>query len=253
MIKKLISGVITTLLIAGVTPVEASAQWRQNSDNSWSYIENGFQINYGWKQINGKWYYFKLNKMQKGWLNDGKWYYLGIDGAMKTGWIEDGEKKYYLNSDGSLETNTIVDGCYVDLNGVALPKEKQKVLLDNEYVKITFLGIIKMDNSKQVKIQVENKSNQYLLVQTRNVSVNGHMVEGLFSPNVEAGKSAISQIEFNNSDITNGFNNITGKFLTIANDYETLDEADFSIELAAENLDPSNSLILKPREEIELK
>lgn len=226
--KKLISSLLTALLVIGVVPVGASAEWRQNSDNSWSWLENGYN-SYGWKQVDGSWYYFKGGKMQTGWLNIGYWYYLGNDGVMKTGWINDGGTWYYLKSDGVLATDTVVDGYYVNAKGIMQPKENQKALLDNKYLKITYLGVNDTGYSKGLKVQVDNKSTQDLIVQTDKVSVNGYMAYGLFSPNITAGKSAISEIEFNNKDITNGFSNIEGKFKIITKNYTTLEEDDFSI------------------------
>lgn len=226
--NKLIASLLTTLLIVGVLPVGVSAEWKQNSDNTWSWTENGFD-SYGWKQINGSWYYFKLGKMQTGWINLGYYYYLGSDGAMKTGWINDSGKDYYLKPDGSLATDTVIDGCYVDSKGAKQPKENQKVLLDNKYVKITYLGVNNTGYSKGLKVQVDNKSTQDLIIQTDKVSINGYMAYGLFSPTITAGNSAISEIEFNDKDITNGFSNIEGKFKIITKDYKNLEEDDFSI------------------------
>jgi hypothetical protein len=226
--KKLIASILTTLLIVGTLPVGASAAWKQNSDNSWSWTEDGYN-SYGWKQIDGNWYYFKDAKMQTGWLNNGYYYYLGNDGSMKTGWVNDGGTWYYLKSDGVLATDTVVDGYYVNAKGVMQPKENQKVLLDNKYVKITYLLVNDTGYSKGIKVKVDNKSTQDLIVQTDKISVNGYMVYGMFSPNVTSGKSAISEIEFNNKDITNGFSNIEGNFLTISKDYKRLSEDNFSV------------------------
>jgi hypothetical protein len=227
--KKIISSLLTALLIIGAVPVEASAAWRQNSDNTWSWVENNWDSYYGWKQINGSWYYFR-DTMQTGWLNIGYTYYLGADGAMKTGWVNDGGNNYYLKADGTLATDTVVDGYYVDSKGIMQPKENQKVLLDNKYVKITYLGVDRSSSYfKKVSLQIENKSEQDLIIQTDDVSVDGYMVYGMFSPNVTAGKTAIDGIEFNSSNITTSFNSVEGKFKIISKNYKTLKEEKFSI------------------------
>lgn len=228
--NKLIASLLCGLLAIGVFPIGVSAEWIQNSDSSWSWTENGFN-SYGWKQINGSWYYFNNGKMQTGWLNVGYNYYLGNDGSMKTGWVSIDGAWYYFNTSGMLATDTVVDGYYVDSKGIMQPKEKQKVLLDNKYVKITYLGVDKNSNYfKKVSLQVENKSSQELIVQTDKVSIDDCMVYGMFSPDIMPGKIDTKGITFNSSSITTGFNSIQGEFKIIDKNYKTLDTEDFSIQ-----------------------
>lgn len=78
-LKKVIAiGIITTLVLA-LNSIGASASWRKNIDNTWSY-DNAIE----WKNIDGLWYYFNSNSvMQTGWLNDKEnWYYLQSNGSM---------------------------------------------------------------------------------------------------------------------------------------------------------------------------
>ena len=72
----------------------------------WMYKENG-KIVTGWKQIDGKWYYFEsTGVMQTGWKQvSGKWYYLHTDGAMRTDWKQIGGKWYYFHTDGAMRTD----------------------------------------------------------------------------------------------------------------------------------------------------
>ena len=227
--KKIISSILAALLTIGVVPVGASAAWRQNSDNSWSWVENNRDSHYGWEQINGSWYYFR-DTMQTGWLNIGYTYYLGTDGAMKTGWVSVDGAWYYLNNSGVLATDTVVDGYYVDSKGAMQPKENQKVLVDNKYVKITYLGVDKASSySKKASLQVENKSNQDLIIQTDDVSVDGVMKYALFSPTVSVGKIATDGIEFSSSTISTNFDSIEGKFIILSKDFKRLKEEEFSI------------------------
>lgn len=229
--NKLIASLLCGLLAIGVFPIGASAEWIQNSDNSWIWTENGFK-SFGWKQIDGKWYYFNNGRMQTGWLNIGYNYYMGNDGIMKTGWVSIDGAWYYFNTSGVLVTDTVVEGYYVDSKGVMQPKEKQKVLVDNKYVKITYLGADKNSSYfKKVSLQVENKSNQNLIIQTRNVSVDGKMIYGMYSPNITPGKIDTSGITFNGNDITTAFNQVEGKFAIITFNYKTLEEENFSIDL----------------------
>lgn len=54
------------------------------------------------------WYYLQSSgAMKTGWLLDGdKWYYMNLNGAMQTGWIIDNNSKYYLDKSGSMVTGT---------------------------------------------------------------------------------------------------------------------------------------------------
>lgn len=56
----------------------------------------------GWKNKNGKWYYYKSdNTKVTGWIKpDNNWYYLKNDATMATGWLKDNETWYYLNDSG---------------------------------------------------------------------------------------------------------------------------------------------------------
>ena len=113
-------------------------QWVQE-EAGWKYYANNKEVT-GWKQIEGKWYFFNaegvsqkwwvqdngtwyyLNgsgEMQTGWLQDnGTWYYLEASGAMKASqWFEVDGKWYYVDATGALAVNTTVDGYTVNANG----------------------------------------------------------------------------------------------------------------------------------------
>lgn len=52
----------------------------------------------GWKEEDGKKYYYTEGAPHIGWLQlDGKTYFLGMDGALRSGWIESDGKIYYLD------------------------------------------------------------------------------------------------------------------------------------------------------------
>ena len=127
-LKKLVSAVVVAVTITTLLPLGVSAQWRQNTDSTWSYIEENTMAN-GWKIISDTWYYFNSNgkmntgwicdngtwyynnnsgAMEKGWIKDnGTWYYLDITGAMKTGWIKENGKWYYLDSTGAMLVGSV--------------------------------------------------------------------------------------------------------------------------------------------------
>lgn len=87
--------------------------WQQFG-SEWVYVENGAMVK-AWKQIDGKWYFFKdTGLMAKGWIQDqsGAWYYLDYtNGHMMSGWQASGKVWYYLNpGNGIMQTNWITIG-----------------------------------------------------------------------------------------------------------------------------------------------
>lgn len=83
----------------------ARTEWVQG-ENGWHYFDNNKQAT-GWKQIDGKWYFFNAEGvMQKWWVKDGNtWYYLNGSGAMETGWLQDGGKWYFLEASGAMKAS----------------------------------------------------------------------------------------------------------------------------------------------------
>ena len=115
--------------------------WVKDAKGQWNYLvdEQGTKAT-GWKQIDGKWYFFNAEgAMQKWWVKVGNtWYYLNGSGEMQTGWLQDGGKWYFLEASGAmkasqwfqvkdkwyhvdgsgaLSVNTTVDGYTVNGNG----------------------------------------------------------------------------------------------------------------------------------------
>ncbi len=96
----------------------------------------------GWVQINGKWYFYAGGEKATGWMKQGEnrfyldeggilqhgktmiekaWYFFNEDGAMVTGWQEEGGKWYYFGPDGRMLKNQwIEDTYYVGLDGAML-------------------------------------------------------------------------------------------------------------------------------------
>lgn len=95
--------------------------WRQ-MDGKWYFFQADGHAKRGWFQDNGQWYYADENCVMKtGWvLADSKYYFLDQSGVMKTGWINPERNKwYYLYEDGSMAVTTKIDGEYkVDNKGV---------------------------------------------------------------------------------------------------------------------------------------
>ncbi|MFR8044153.1 MAG: hypothetical protein ACLU7E_18880 [Clostridium butyricum] len=79
--KKFISSLLSIMLVMGISPICASAEWRSNSHGWWYSKGNSWAI--GWEKIGDNWYYFnKDGYMLSNIIIDG--YVLGIDGV----WIE---------------------------------------------------------------------------------------------------------------------------------------------------------------------
>lgn len=132
-LKKLIAVAMTLVTVSAVSPVSASAAWKQDSYGWWNTEGNSYST--GWRSIDGAWYYFGSDGyMKTGWVKDGanwyymtesgamktgwvisygagygQWYYMGADGAMKTGWINDGGTWYFLKDSGAMATGWVLD------------------------------------------------------------------------------------------------------------------------------------------------
>lgn len=124
-LKQLIAIAIVGITLSTMYPIPVAAEWLQNSQNNWSWIENGEKAN-GWKQIDGIWYYFDDNgNMKTGWVQtpDSKWYFINSDGSMNTGWLQTPNGNWYnLGSDGAMKTGWIQEAngkwYFADASGV---------------------------------------------------------------------------------------------------------------------------------------
>ena len=85
--------------------------WKQNSDGSWNYFENGVQVKNQWVQSAGNWYFLKEDgTMATGWLlNSNTWYFLNPTGSMATGWVNDNGTWYYMDKSGAMKTGWLKD------------------------------------------------------------------------------------------------------------------------------------------------
>lgn len=104
---------LTLATITAVSPVAASAAWKQDAKGWWNTEGNSWSI--GWRQIDGTWYHFdETGYMSTGWVIDysagyGQWYFMDQSGAMKTGWMQDAGKWYFLQPSGAMKTGWIND------------------------------------------------------------------------------------------------------------------------------------------------
>jgi FOG: Glucan-binding domain (YG repeat) len=109
-LKKVIALAVAALTITALSPVGASAEWKQDSQGWWNTEGNSYSV--GWRSIDNNWYYFDSNGyMKTGWVADaGKWYYMQPSGSMKTGWINDGGTWYFAAPSGEMKTGWVNDG-----------------------------------------------------------------------------------------------------------------------------------------------
>ncbi|OOM80342.1 N-acetylmuramoyl-L-alanine amidase family protein [Clostridium sp. BL-8] len=109
-LRKVVAAATVAASVLALSPIGASAEWRQDSNGWWNTEGNSYSV--GWSSIGNTWYYFDADGyMKTGWVNDGgTWYYLESSGAMKTGWVKDGSTWYYLQSSGAMQTGWVKDG-----------------------------------------------------------------------------------------------------------------------------------------------
>lgn len=99
------------------------------------------------------------------------------------------------NANQNGETNVGVQELEKQESAQAEATIEELVLLDEKDVKI-IAKKLSYDSlfGPEIKVLIENNSTQNLTIQTRGSSVNGYMVETMFSPDVAAGKKANESI-----------------------------------------------------------
>ena len=96
-------------------------------------------------------------------------------------------------------------------------QETDKVIADNEYVKVTVIGYEEDDTwGYGAELFIENKSDANVMVAAEDVAVNGYMADPLFAQSVLPGKCAFGTMSW--SDESFSENNI-----------ETVEEIDFTL------------------------
>lgn len=110
-----------------------------NEHKTWFYAtDSGEFVKDGWKQIDGKWYYFNGIGMAENQqvVDNDKTYYVGSDGAMVTGWnkLEDGSWNYYDDTGAQAQDEwKQVDGKWYYFNGATMAENQQVVDKDKTY------------------------------------------------------------------------------------------------------------------------
>ena len=86
--------------------------WKQE-DGKWYYYKSDETKTFGWIKIDGKWYYLAESdgSMATGWLhNNNIWHYLDNSGVMSTGWKKVDDKWYFFDKNGNMMTGIQYDG-----------------------------------------------------------------------------------------------------------------------------------------------
>ena len=102
--KKFAAAMAVLSFAAAAAAMPAGAEWVQDSDGSYSYLDsNGAAVTDSWQFIDGEWYRFDADgKMVTGWYTDadGQQYYLNEDGSMGRHWVAIGDDWYVFDSSG---------------------------------------------------------------------------------------------------------------------------------------------------------
>lgn len=103
-LSRIIAGTVISTTLCTLVPVRASAQWVNDYQNNWYFMQDNQKMT-GWSKIDGQLYYFNNDgKMLTGWINAGSsWYFLQNNGVLKTGWIKYSNKWYYADDSGTIQ------------------------------------------------------------------------------------------------------------------------------------------------------
>lgn len=140
-----------------------------------------------------------------------------------------GSQIYSTSSDEN-ENTTISNSSDNKSNKEDTAKEESKVIIDDEYVTITYTGINRNGIlGPEINLLVENKCDQDIIVQARGVSADGMMADNLCSIDIVKGKKAKGKLTLMKDKTDKDFKSVEGKFIIIANSFETVKEEDFLI------------------------
>lgn len=113
------------------------------------------------------------------------------------------DEKKSPETEGSAETEAIPETDKETETKASEPETiAETVLMDESGVKITAKSLDKSGwFGPELKLLIENNTDQALTVQARSSSVNGYMISTMFSADVSAGKKANDSITFTSSDL----------------------------------------------------
>lgn len=107
-------------------------------------------------------------------------------------------------------------------------EEIAQVLVDDEYVKITYVGLDDSDEEiSALKLSMENKSDDTYTVYAENVSGDDRMAATFFSEKIAPGETVDGKLGL--EDIEKGFSIVEGSFALMDDNYDTLKEEPFKV------------------------
>lgn len=116
----------------------------------------------------------------------------------------------------------------------APPKEEKKeevVLVDDDTAKISVLEKVNDEIfGPKFKFLIENKSDQKIIVQSRDTSIDGTMEEPVFSVEVTPGKKANGEMSFINIEDINNLKNLEGKLVILDENFGELQSSNIQID-----------------------
>ena len=123
---------INYVMYHDTTGVRTAAKAASGNKNSVLSNINKSERN-GWVKIEIGWMYNENGKLVTGWKQiDGKWYYFEASGVMQTGWKQIDDKWYYLYEDGHMAKSEKIQGkdgkVYdIDENGVCVLSSSRSI------------------------------------------------------------------------------------------------------------------------------
>lgn len=110
-------------------------------------------------------------------------------------------------------------------------KQEEVVLIDDELVKIVITEKVNDEiMGKMYKLVIENKSEQKIIVQSRDMSVDGVMQDPIFSVDIMPEKKANADMIFMEVDSLDGLKNVEGRLIIIDENYSDLNSYNINIE-----------------------
>lgn len=144
-LAKIIATSLIAISIIMLNQIGANAEWKKDSNGWWNSEENSYSI--GWKEINGKWYYFGQDGyMLHDTIIDG--FILGSDGS----WIQtssDFKKSTTTNLDTEVLKNSLkTDGYPLEVRDTLYSKNSFSTgwkLVNGKYYYFNFEGALVKD------------------------------------------------------------------------------------------------------------
>lgn len=142
--------------------------------------------------------------------------------------IKDIDLKFHIfdseSWDGILDSDTITIKTTADPGYVQVYDDSGKVVLDEKGFKIVMKRVNSEDSfwGADVYVYIENNTNVDATIQARDVSINGFMIDPIFSSDVMAGKKSYDTITFFESDL-------------VDNDIKSIDDMELSFHIFQAN------------------